>query len=200
MIFNHNQHLSIAAIAVHTQYNVIFALAIFFPMAKLAFQWQHSIWKAIVWEVYFIFVYTSCGSYHSSNTGSLSSHRSIISVLMATLSPTSVMHIRPAIWCSQNVDTHYHSQACKNFPKILHQHKKGRHQKSNVTQGPYCGPTNIRCHFTKFSYLGYVYPCSQLFFDFFMLMCRHQWEYLMPKQSTTKPIGHTQAYREYIIS
>jgi len=38
MIFNHNQHLSIAAIAVHTQYNVIFALAIFFPMAKLAFQ------------------------------------------------------------------------------------------------------------------------------------------------------------------
>jgi len=134
--------------------NAIFALAIFFPMTKLAFQWQHTVWKATVWEVHLISVYTSCGSHHSSNNGSLSSHRSIISVLMTTLSPTGVMHTRPAIWCSQTVNIHSLSQACTNFPKIHHQHQKCRHKKGNMTKGPYCRPTNIRCHLTKFWYLG----------------------------------------------
>ena len=172
MMSNYNQHLSTTATAIHTHSsNAIFALVIFFPMSILAFQWQHSIWKPTAWEVHLTSVYTSCGSYHSSKTGSLSNHRSIISVLRDALSPTSVKHSSPAIWCSKIVNTHSLSQACTNFSKFHHQHQNCRKQKGNKTQHPYCAPTNIRHHLKKFSHLGYVQSCSQLFFAFFMLTC-----------------------------
>lgn len=129
--------------------NAIFALAIFFPMAKLAFQWKHSIWKATIWEVYLISV-----------THPVAHIIPVTMVVSQTTGPSYqclwqhflqqvFCNNRPAIWCSQIVNRYSLSHACTNFPKIHHQHKICRHQKGNMTQGPYCGPTNIKCHLTK---------------------------------------------------
>jgi hypothetical protein len=55
-------------------------------------------------------------------------------------------------------------QGCTNFPKILEASQNSRRQTGDMKQVPYWGPTNIRCHRTKFSPLfdlaaSPVHPC-----------------------------------------
>ena len=69
-------------------------------------------------------------------------------------------------------------QGCTNFQKIWEQPENSVHQKGDMRQVPYKGPTNIRHHHKKFSHSGDLAPkdlCAPFVHhpNTFVLMCRY---------------------------
>ena len=68
-------------------------------------------------------------------------------------------------------------QGCTKFQKMWEPPENSVHQKVDMRQVPYRGPTNIRHHHKKFSHSGYLAP-KDLYVLFvhlprtFVLMCR----------------------------